>query len=52
MDESHRRAATRNEMTIVLQHQFWDLTVEEEQFSVGLSFSGVQHNPADSRSQP
>ena len=31
------------EMTIVLQHQFWDLTVEENQFSVGLSFSGVQH---------
>ena len=33
-----------HEMTIVLQHQFWDLTVEEDQFSVGLSFSGVQHN--------
>ena len=31
------------EMTIVLQHQFWDLTVEENQFSVGLSFSGIQH---------
>ena len=31
------------EMTIVLQHQFWDLTVEEKQFSVGLSFSGVQY---------
>ena len=31
------------EMTIVLQHQFWDLTVEEDQFSVGLSFSGVQY---------
>lgn len=31
------------EMTIVLQHQFWDLAVEEDQFSVGLSFSGVQH---------
>ena len=31
------------EMTIVLQHQFWDLTVEENQFSVGLSFSGVQY---------
>ena len=30
-------------MTIVLQHQFWDLTVEEHQFSVGLSFSGVQY---------
>lgn len=27
------------EMTIVLEHQFWDLVVEEEKFSVGLSFS-------------
>jgi hypothetical protein len=29
------------EMTIVIQHQFWDLKVEEEAFSVGLSFGGV-----------
>jgi len=29
------------EMTIVLQHQFWDLTVTEERFQVGLSFGGV-----------
>jgi len=29
------------EMTIVLQHQFWDLIVAEEVFEVGLSFSGV-----------
>ena len=31
------------EMTVVLQHQFWDLTVDEAvtQFSVGLSFGGV-----------
>jgi hypothetical protein len=27
-----------DEMTIVLQHQFWHLTVEEAGFSVGLSF--------------
>jgi uncharacterized protein len=27
-----------DEMTIVLQHQFWQLTVEEAAFSVGLSF--------------
>jgi uncharacterized protein len=27
-----------DEMTIVLQHQFWQLTVEEAGFSVGLSF--------------
>lgn len=29
------------EMTIVLQHQFWDLTITEHTFEVGLSFSGV-----------
>jgi uncharacterized protein len=29
------------EMTIVLQHQFWDLTVSEVAFEVGLSFGGV-----------
>ena len=28
------------EMTIVLQHQFWDLLVEEERFAVTLSFGG------------
>ncbi len=28
-------------MTIVLQHQFWDLTVTEQSLEVGLSFSGV-----------
>jgi uncharacterized protein len=28
------------EMTIVLEHQFWDLEVEEERFSVTLSFQG------------
>ncbi|HEX5508889.1 MAG TPA: ClpXP protease specificity-enhancing factor SspB [Pseudolabrys sp.] len=28
-------------MTIILQHQFWDLSVGEESFEVGLSFSGV-----------
>lgn len=30
-----------DEMTIVLQHQFWDLSVSEHAFEVGLSFSGV-----------
>jgi uncharacterized protein len=29
------------EMTIVLQYQFWDLTVTDESFDVGLSFGGV-----------
>ncbi len=28
-------------MTIVLQHQFWDLKVTDEVFEVGLSFGGV-----------
>jgi hypothetical protein len=28
------------EMTIVLQHQFWDLTVGDQAFEVGLSFHG------------
>jgi hypothetical protein len=30
-----------DEMTIVLQHQFWDLKVTEQHFEVGLSFGGV-----------
>ena len=29
------------EMTIVLQHQFWDLSVTEHAFEVGLSFDNV-----------
>lgn len=29
------------EMTVVLQHQFWDLGVTEHAFEVGLSFSGI-----------
>ena len=28
-------------MTIVLQHQFWDLAVTDEAFEVGLSFNGI-----------
>ncbi|MBT5570954.1 MAG: hypothetical protein HOJ90_07040 [Alphaproteobacteria bacterium] len=34
------------EMTIVLQHQFWDLTIEDEQFTVTLSF---KNRPAELR---
>ncbi|MEW6638955.1 MAG: ClpXP protease specificity-enhancing factor SspB [Pseudomonadota bacterium] len=30
-----------DEMTIILQHQFWDLTVTEDKFEVGLSFGGT-----------
>jgi hypothetical protein len=29
------------DMTIILQHQFWDLTVSEDAFEVGLSFGGI-----------
>jgi hypothetical protein len=39
------------EMTIVLQHQFWDLIVTETFFEVGLSFNGIAerlHVPFDS----
>jgi hypothetical protein len=35
------RAQYPQTMTIVLQHQFWDLTVGETAFEVGLSFGGV-----------
>lgn len=30
-----------DEMTIVIQHRFWDLKVDDDRFSVGLSFGGV-----------
>jgi hypothetical protein len=30
-----------DEMTIVLQNRFWDLAVDDERFSVGLSFNQV-----------
>jgi len=29
------------EMTIILQHQFWDLRVTDDHFEVGLSFNGI-----------
>ena len=29
------------EMTVILQHQFWDLVVTDDRFEVGLSFGGV-----------
>ena len=39
----HLKARYPQEMTIVLQHQFWDLKVDraEAKVSVGLSFGGV-----------
>src|SRR2546423_10339770 len=33
-------------MTVVLQHQFWDLVVDEDGFSVGLSFGGIAEKVA------
>jgi hypothetical protein len=38
---AHLRAQHPNEMTIVLQNQFWDLEVEDEAFSVTLNFNRV-----------
>jgi uncharacterized protein len=35
------RARYPQDMTIVLQHQFWDLTITDEGFGVGLSFNGI-----------
>lgn len=35
------RAQYPEEMTIILQHQFWDLEVGEEEFEIGLSFGGI-----------
>jgi hypothetical protein len=35
------RAQYPEDMTVVLQHQFWDLTVTEDGFEVGLAFGGV-----------
>lgn len=37
----HLKARYPQEMTVVLQHRFWDLKVERDRFSVGLSFGGV-----------
>ncbi len=34
-------AKYQEEMTVILQHQFWDLTVSEDRFEVGLSFGGI-----------
>ncbi len=35
------RAQYPEEMTVILQHQFWDLTVSDTAFDVGLSFGGI-----------
>jgi uncharacterized protein len=38
---SRLKAKHPEEMTIVLQHQFWDLVVSDRNFEIGLSFNGV-----------
>ena len=38
---THLMERCPEEMTIVLQHRYWDLKVEDDRFSVGLSFGGV-----------
>jgi hypothetical protein len=38
---SRMRGLYPDEMTIVLQHQFWDLSVAGEAFEVGLSFQNI-----------
>jgi hypothetical protein len=38
---THLKERFPDEMTIVLQNKFWDLSVEEDQFSVGLTFNQV-----------
>lgn len=39
----HLRARYPDEMTIVLEHQFWDLEVYNDRFRVILKFSGQPH---------
>lgn len=38
---SRLRAQYPSEMTVVMQHQFWDLSVTETAFEIGLSFNGI-----------
>ena len=38
------KAGEDNEIKIILQHQFWDLTIDDKKFSVVLSFNGKKKN--------
>jgi hypothetical protein len=40
------RAQYPEEMTVVLQHQFWDLAVSQDGFEVGISFGGIPERVA------
>jgi uncharacterized protein len=39
----HLRDQYPEEMTVILQHQYWDLAVDEEAFSVSLNFNAHRH---------
>lgn len=39
---THLREQHPDEVTVVLQHQFWDLVIQEDYFSITLSFAGKQ----------
>ena len=41
---SELKASEDNEIKIILQHQFWDLTIDDQKFSVVLSFNGKKKN--------
>ncbi len=41
---SELKAGEDNEIKIILQHQFWDLTIDNHKFSVVLSFNGKRKN--------
>ena len=41
---SELKASEDNEIKIILQHQFWDLTIDNNKFSVILSFNGKKKN--------
>ena len=41
---SELKAGEDNEIKIILQHQFWDLNIDAQKFSVVLSFNGKKKN--------
>ena len=41
---SELKAGEDNEIKIILQHQFWDLIIDDHKFSVVLSFNGKKKN--------
>ncbi len=44
MSQRLRKQHAESEMTIVLQHQFWDLNVARDCFAVSLNFSGEKES--------